>query len=190
MPRLFTGLEVPEDLARNLSELRGGLSGARWIEPGDFHLTLRFIGDVDRATAQEIDLQLSGLRSSSFTVVLDRLEIFGSGVPRAIVVRARLDRSLSELQRDHERLIRRAGAPAGTRKFVPHVTLARLRRASGAAVAEYIVTRGVFRIREFEARHFTMFSSKPSIGGGPYIREAIYPLEARDENAREVRTRS
>ena len=48
MPRLFTGLEIPSNAATELSLLRGGLSGARWIEPEDYHLTLRFVGDVAR----------------------------------------------------------------------------------------------------------------------------------------------
>jgi len=54
MPRLFTGLELPSDLAMDLSMLRGGLSGARWIDAENYHLTLRFIGDIDDSTAREI----------------------------------------------------------------------------------------------------------------------------------------
>mgnify|MGYP000202062175 CR=1 FL=1 len=54
MPRLFTGLEVPPEVAFDLSLMRGGMSGARWIEPEDYHITLRFIGDVDHATAREL----------------------------------------------------------------------------------------------------------------------------------------
>ena len=52
MPRLFTGLEIPPDIGQTLSSLRGGLPGARWIDPENYHVTLRFIGDIDGAAAQ------------------------------------------------------------------------------------------------------------------------------------------
>jgi hypothetical protein len=54
MPRLFTGLEIPPSVAQSLAMMRGGLPGARWIDPENYHLTLRFIGDIDDALAREI----------------------------------------------------------------------------------------------------------------------------------------
>ena len=59
MPRLFTGLEVPQDIAFRLSLLRGGVSGAKWIEPDDYHLTLSFIGNVDEGIASDAADELS-----------------------------------------------------------------------------------------------------------------------------------
>ena len=54
MPRLFTGLEIPAEIGQTLSNLRGGLPGARWIDPENYHVTLRFIGDIDGIYANEI----------------------------------------------------------------------------------------------------------------------------------------
>ena len=54
MPRLFTGLEIPQEIGQSLSSLRGGLPGARWIDPENYHVTLRFIGDIDDYIADEI----------------------------------------------------------------------------------------------------------------------------------------
>ena len=51
MPRLFTGLEIPAEIGHTLSSLRGGLPGARWIDPENYHVTLRFIGDIDGISA-------------------------------------------------------------------------------------------------------------------------------------------
>ncbi len=68
MPRLFTGLEIPSDLAFDLAMLRGGISGARWIDTENYHLTLRFIGDIDDATARDVFGALEGIRRSPFTV--------------------------------------------------------------------------------------------------------------------------
>ena len=63
MPRLFTGIEIPDELRRRLSFLRGGLQGARWIDAENYHLTLRFVGDIDNPQARE----WFGAQASGFT---------------------------------------------------------------------------------------------------------------------------
>ena len=62
MPRLFTAIEIPAETARGLAEMRGGIFGARWVEPANYHVTLRFIGDVDVRTADDIVEQLDDIR--------------------------------------------------------------------------------------------------------------------------------
>src|ERR1700731_1772153 len=122
MPRLFTGLEIPSDLAMDLSMLRGGLSGARWIDAENYHLTLRFIGDIDDATAREIHSTLERIRLASFIVTIEGLSSFGGAKPRALIAKAKPAPALVELQAQQERLIRRVGIPPEGRKFIPHVT--------------------------------------------------------------------
>ncbi len=178
MPRLFTGLEIPSDLALDLAMLRGGLSGARWIDTENYHLTLRFIGDIDGATARDISAALEQIRRPPFTVTLEGLDFFGGGRPRAIIAKAKPAAPLVELQAEQERLIRRIGISPEPRKFTPHITLARLRDASAAAVAAYLTARGFFFSRRFEATRFVLFSSRAATGGGPYLVEAAYPLGA------------
>ncbi len=175
MPRLFTGLEIPSDLATELALMRGGLTGARWIDVQDYHLTLRFIGDIDPETADAVDEVMAGIRRKPFTVTLEGLGCFGGGKPRAIVARAQPSPALVELQAEQERLLRRIGIPPEPRRFVPHVTLARMRGASQTGVAHYLGTRG-FLTRRFEAGEFLLYSSRDSVGGGPYVVEAEYPL--------------
>ncbi|MBI1868947.1 MAG: RNA 2',3'-cyclic phosphodiesterase [Methylocystis sp.] len=181
MPRLFTALEIPAALANELAGLRGGLPGARWIDAEIYHMTLRFIGDIDDARAHDVAHTLSAIRRPAIAVAFDQLTWFGGDRPRAIIVRAKPDAALVELQAEQERLLRRIGVAPEPRKFVPHVTLARLRGASSAAVAAYLGARGYFRPRRFEANRFVLFSSRDSVGGGPYIVEAEYALVARTE---------
>jgi len=176
MPRLFTALEVPPRVAESLARLRGGLSGARWIDVENYHITLRFLGDVDDAFARDVANALSFVQRPGVEVTLDQLVSFGGGKPRAIVARARTDPALTELQAEQERLMRRLGAPPEARKFMPHVTLARLRNTSSAAVAAYLGARGYFPPIKFRAERFVLFSSRDSVGGGPYVVEAEYPL--------------
>lgn len=175
MPRLFTGLEIPADLTAELAAMRGSLSGARWVDAEDYHLTLRFIGDIDNATANDIDLALGRVRRPPLTITLQGLSAFGGDKPRAIVSKAQASTSLVELQAEQERLVRQAGVPPEPRKFTPHVTLARLRHGSPTAVADYLGAWG-FLTRTFTADRVVLFSSRDSVGGGPYVVEAAYPL--------------
>lgn len=176
MPRIFTALEVPPDVAENLARLRGGVSGARWIDVENYHITLRFIGDVDDAFARDAANALAFIRRPGLEVTIDQLDSFGGGKPRAIVARARPTPALLELQAEQERLLRRLGAPPEARKFAPHVTLARLRGSNAASVAAYLGARGYFPPLKFTADRFVLYSSRDSVGGGPYVVEADYPL--------------
>jgi 2'-5' RNA ligase len=177
MPRLFTALEIPADVGQSLALLRGGLPGARWVDPDNYHLTLRFIGDVDDAMAREIAYMLGGIRRPAFDLQLDGLDSFGGNKPRAVVATARPVRPLIELQADHERLMQRVGFEP-ERKYKPHVTLARLRDASSRQVADYLASHQPFRSTPFPVSRFVLYSSRASVGGGPYVVEAEYPLAA------------
>ncbi|SEG82473.1 RNA 2',3'-cyclic phosphodiesterase [Bosea lathyri] len=176
MPRLFTALEIPAEVASALTLHRGGLVGARWMEPADYHITLRFLGDVDRRTANDVNDFLSDVQSYPFDVTLDALGSFGGDKPRAVFARVQPSQKLTELQADLERLMRRLGLPAEGRKFVPHVTLARLRDTSPVDVADYLSMHPIIRPISFTARRIVLMSSRDSIGGGPYVVEAAYPL--------------
>ena len=176
MPRLFTALEIPAEVASSLTLHRGGLVGARWIEPADYHITLRFLGDVDRRMAHDVDSFLNDVGGEPLTITLDQLGSFGGDRPRAVFARVQPSPKLNELQADLERLMRRLGLPAESRKFTPHVTLARLRNSSPEDVARYLSARGNFAAMPFRVDRFVLMSSRESVGGGPYVVEEAWPL--------------
>ena len=72
--------------------------------------------------------------------------------------------------------MRRVGLEPETRKYTPHVTLARLRDVSPGDVAAFIAMRGHFPRLTFTAERFVLFSARESVGGGPYLVEAAYAL--------------
>ncbi len=178
MPRLFTGVEIPPDVGQALASLRGGLPGARWIDPQNYHLTLRFIGDVDDVTAHEVASMLGRVKRNAFELHLDGVTSFGGRKPRAVIAAVAPAQPLLEVQAEHERLMQRIGLEPEGRKYTPHVTLARLRDSSSFEVADYLSARGYFRTSPFRVSHFVLFSSRASVGGGPYVVEASYPLSA------------
>jgi 2'-5' RNA ligase len=178
MPRLFTGVEIPSDVGQALASLRGGLPGARWIDPDNYHLTLRFIGDVDDVTAHEVADMLGRVKRGGFELYLEGLTSFGGRKPRAVVAAVAPARALLDVQAEQERLMQRIGLEPEGRKFMPHVTLARLRDSSSRQVADYLAARGFFRTSPFRVSRFVLFSSRNSVGGGPYVVEASYPLDS------------
>jgi RNA 2',3'-cyclic 3'-phosphodiesterase len=178
MPRLFTGLEIPPEVSQSLATLRGGLPGARWIDPENYHVTLRFIGDVDDLVAHEVASMLGRVRRQPFELRVEDLKSFGGRKPRAVVATIGPSQAVMELQAEHERLMQRVGLEPEGRKYIPHVTLARLRESSSRQVADYLAVRAPFRSPPFQVGRFVLFSSRASIGGGPYVVEAAYPLAA------------
>src|SRR2546423_6335469 len=178
MPRLFVGLEIPREVGQALSLLRGGLPGARWIDPENYQIPLRFMGAIDDRMAHDIASLLEGVKGRSFEVRLGGLAAFGGRKPRAIVVGVEPIQPLVELQAELERLMQRLGLEPEGRKFTPHVTLARLRDVSSRDVADYLSTRGPLFGASFKVSRFVLFSARASVGGGPYVIEADYPLAA------------
>ena len=176
MPRLFTGLELPQSVVGQIALARGGVIGARWLEPEDYHVTLRFVGDVDARAAHDIAETLDEIRRPAARVRFDGLGWFGGDKPRALLARIKAEPELMELQAEQERRLRRVGLPPETRKFMPHVTLARLRGVGASAVADYLASRGTLAVEAFTAERFVLFSARDGSGGGPYVVEAAYLL--------------
>lgn len=176
MPRIFTGIEIPAGTRDALALLRGGLPGARWIDAENYHITLRFIGDIDGRTADEIAEMLSLVQRPPFNLAFAGLDFFGSRAPHALIARIAPSRELSELQAEQERSMQRLGLRPEARKFAPHITLARLRGTNETQMAAHLSERAGVFIPPFSVDRFALFSARESVGGGPYVVEAAYPL--------------
>ena len=179
MPRIFTGIEIPESTGFMLSLKRGGLHGARWINPENYHITLRFIGDVDHSTAHEVTRMLERFSDGPpLALRLTRLGVFGGDKPRSLYAGVEMTEELQRLQASQERLLQRIGLKPEGRKFSPHVTLARLRGVMPGEIADYFAQTMRFEPITFTVGRFVLFSSRDSVGGGPYVVEQAYPLAA------------
>jgi 2'-5' RNA ligase len=176
MPRLFTALEIPRDAALSLSLLRGGLPGARWVDVENYHLTLRFFGDIEGHVADEIANALDRVHRPSFSLSLSGVGAFGSKKPHSIYAGVSPSPELHALQGEIDRICHRLGMAPDQRKFTPHVTLARLRNPSPVDVARYLSARGNFSTAAFRVGRFVLMSSRDSVGGGPYVVEEAWPL--------------
>jgi 2'-5' RNA ligase len=176
MPRLFTGLEIPHDIRMSLSLLRAPMAGAKWIEPEDMHITLRFAGDIDARTADELADLLAAVRARAFPVTIRGVGSFGGREPRVLWAGVEAGPQLDQLYRAHERAARGAGLEPAEHDFRPHVTLARLRRAKPREVARFLGENGALATEPFTVERFVLWSARPGSGGGPYAVEAAFPL--------------
>lgn len=177
MPRLFTGIEIPAEQREEIARLKVPLpGGGRWIEPVDLHLTLRFVGDIEKPQAEEFADRLESIDLDAFELRLSGLGVFGGNEPRSIWAGVEDSASLEALARANDRAARAAGLPPDPRQFKPHITLARLKYASADDVARVLQRLGAFRSEPFIVTRFVLFSAKPKSGGGPYAIEEAFNL--------------
>lgn len=176
MPRLFTAIELPEAIRDDLDDLSMPLPGARWKDMDELHLTLRFIGDVDNPTAREFSDLLANIEVSAFEMRIVGLGTFGGRDPRILWAGVEAGEPLQQLARANERAAQNAGVDRARHPFKPHITLARLKNTDPERLARYLQRRGGFRSEPFYVTHFTLLSSKPHTGGGPYVVEETFPL--------------
>jgi 2'-5' RNA ligase len=177
MPRLFTAIEIPEAIRVRLSLLRAPLSGAKWIEPENMHITVRFAGDIDGRVADELVDFLAGVRARPFEVAIKGVGAFGGRDPRVLWAGVEAGEPLDALYRAHDRSARAAGLEPEGRAFKPHVTLARMRGARQHAVARFLEENGALRAEPFMATQFVLLSARPGSGGPPYVVEGAFPFE-------------
>ena len=176
--RLFVALGLPEEIRERLSVMASGLPAARWVKPENYHLTLRFIGEVDNHVAHDIDDALSGIHMPEFELSLAGIGQFGEGKKlRSLWVGAEGGEPLARLQTKVENAVVRAGIQPEGRKFKPHVTLARFKESPGPKIGEYLRSHGLFRSPPFMVREFVLYSSFLAREGAIYRPEAVYELD-------------
>ena len=176
MPRLFTAIELPDDVRAELRQLHLPMPNARWLRPEDYHLTLRFAGDINNSLAEEFAANLAAIDTDAFEIRLSGLGAFGGNDPHNVWVGVEPSHELELLARAHEKAARAAGLTPDTRMFKPHVTLARLKYSSADAVARFFTRFGGYRSEPIYVSEFVLMSSKPMTGGGPYGAVENFPL--------------
>lgn len=173
MLRLFVGIALPPELKLTLSRLAFGLSGARWVDPGNYHVTLRFVGDVDEGLASDLDAHLADIRAKRFAMTLAGI---GSFKARNLFVGVERNQHLALLQEKVENAVARSGIEPEGRRFAPHVTLARLKGKPNAKLGQYLAENALFRAAPFDIAQFQLVASYLTKSGSIYEDQADYAL--------------
>jgi RNA 2',3'-cyclic 3'-phosphodiesterase len=176
MLRLFVGLDLPAAVRQDLGRFEVPLTGAKWVDEDDLHLTLRFAGDINNHVADDFADELSRIEIPVFTMRISGTGSFGGADPHTLWAGIEAGAELDRLQQKIERAARNAGLAPESRKFKPHITLARLRGASPVELAAFLQRHGGYRSELITVEDFVLFSARPVTGGGPYGIEARYPM--------------
>lgn len=177
--RLFVAIDLPEEALDDISVLRSGLPGAKWIDLSALHITLRFIGEVDGGAAEDVAHALSGIMAPMFQLSLSGIGFFeSSGKIHSLWIGVERQPALQALQEKIELAITRAGQLPERRRFKPHVTIARFRNGETSRLGGYLQRYNHFAVAPFWVRHFTLFRSHLGSEKAYYEPVAEYFLNA------------
>ena len=176
MHRLFVAIRPPEDTRDLLIDAMDDSPELRWVTEHNLHLTLRFIGEVERPVAEDIAAELGRIRAISFRISAKEVGIFDQRNGGALWAGVQPKEEVAALASKIERACQSAGLAAERRTFRPHITLARFGRQSKPLAATFIERNSGLSSQPFAVDHFTLFQSRLSRHGALYEEVASYAL--------------
>ncbi len=178
MIRLFFGLELPAELRMRIASISAGIDRARWVDPENLHITLRFVGEVEGHAMEDIAQEAAAIRFEPFAVTLSGAGHFERrGKVSAVWLGVESNPEIAALRDRIEAASVRAGQPPEVRKFRPHVTVARLNRGRPGEVRDWLAANTLFRAVPFTVHGFALFSSTLGRSGSNYTVECRFPPE-------------
>lgn len=177
MHRLFVALRPPpEILDRCLAAMAGGPPGWAWQEEAQLHVTLRFIGEVERPVAEDIATALGSIRAPAVELGLRGVGFFDQGRHGVLFARATPRAPLEALHKKVDRALTTVGLQPERRAFLPHITLAR-RRRSAADPSGWLEAHAALSAEPEPVASFILYQSHLGRDGPHYEPVATYPLD-------------
>jgi RNA 2',3'-cyclic 3'-phosphodiesterase len=176
MHRLVVAIRPPPCVRTLLLELMGGIGGARWQDDEQLHLTLRFIGEVDRHAAADVHAALGFIHHTPFDLAVSGLGMFDRrGTPTTAWAGVSPPEPVHVLHKKVDQAIARVGIEPDRRAFHPHITLGRLGRHTGPPDA-FLAQSGTARGEPFRVDAFGLYESRLTPAGAVYAELETYPL--------------
>ncbi len=177
MYRLFVAIDPPEDIKRQLTEICFGLPGAKWTDPEQMHITLKFIGEVDGAVLREAREALEIITRDSFELCVKGVGFFPPhGQPQLIWAGVEGNERLTQLRNKVESTLVRAGLKPEKRKFAPHIRLANVKETPPRQMVGYLAQYSLLKLPPFEVTEFCLYSSFLSSQRAIHEIDTAYPL--------------
>ena len=174
--RLFVAIRPPEDVRDLLIDAMDDSPALRWVGDAQLHLTLRFIGEVERPVANDVAAALERVRSPSFALSVVGVGKFEQRNGGALWAGVQPKEPAAALATKVERAIQQAGLEPEHRAFMPHITLARWNRRNTEAVEAFLRRNSALRSEPFRVDRFILFESRLSRHGAHYEQIASFPL--------------
>jgi 2'-5' RNA ligase len=189
MKRIFIAVDIPDEarriIAAYIEDLRRRFPNARvgWERPEKFHLTLKFIGQIDDKTLEELCRAVGEavIRTNRFEAILGGTGLFPSTKnPRVLWIGlSGDDGEIASLAKVIDGVCEQFGIETEKRKFHPHLTIGRIKDPSGAReLGEFHLNQNPIA-EQLKVTDVVVYESKLSPAGSSYFRLAVYPLEVK-----------
>ncbi len=176
MHRLFVAIRPPKAVRDLLLDTIEGIASLRWQEDEQLHLTLRFVGEVERPLAEDIAVALETLRFAPFDIRIAGVGRFDHCKRGALWAGVEPRAPLAALAAKIERICVGVGLPPERRAFHPHITLARWGRGAGDSLDPFLAGHAALRCDDFRVDKITLYESRLGRDGAHYEAVADYPL--------------
>lgn len=178
MIRAFVAIPLPDEVRAQLAALSLMLPLPRRVAPENMHLTLAFLGELPEPEVEEAHRAFEDIAAPRFMLALRGVGVFGGGRPRVVHAGTVPEPALDRLHAKVAGAMRRAGLEPEARRFVPHVTLARLKpgEADPVRLEHALLDAAGFAAGPWEVEHFSLYRSQLGRAGPHYEELARYPL--------------
>ena len=176
MHRLFVAIRPPEPIRDLLIDAMDDSPDFRWQDEEQLHLTLRFIGDVERPVANDLADALGRIRAQGLLLRVSGVGRFEQRSSGALWAGVEPKAPLTELAAKVERVCQQVGLEPERRAYFPHITLARWKGRRSREVADFLQRRGGLSSEPFSVSEFILFESRLSRHGAHYEEVASYRL--------------
>lgn len=176
--RLFTAIDIPDTLREDLTALQApDALDARWSDPDQFHVTLRFIGDASDEEAVRYEEALAHVNPGPVRCAPYGLDVLPSRrSPRVLMLGLERTDSMMTLYDAVSDTLDAEGVEPEDRTYRPHVTLARLDDVDREAVHEFLQAHEDSSVDSFVADQFVLYESTLTPEGAVHEPQAVYPL--------------
>ena len=168
MHRLFVAIRPPQDIRDLLIDAMDDSPALGWVTDDNLHLTLRFIGEVERPVANDIAAALGRLRFDAFELRVNGVGRFDRRNGGALWAGVEPREPVAALAAKVERACQSAGLEPERRAFHPHITLARWKWRDAEAADGFVRKNAGLSSNPWEVGGFTLFESHLSRHGAHY----------------------
>jgi len=178
--RMFIAIEIPLKIKNKIIELQNELKkkiAGKWIAINNMHLTLIFLGEVEKEKLPSIKLILKTLKTSQFNLKVRNLGGFPN-LKRPHVLWIGIERSnkLLEIQNHLYQKLKEKKFRIEDRKFIGHLTLARIRSKINS---KYLEKFEQIDLGEFKVEEIVLFRSELTSSGANH--QKCFEIELKPE---------
>ena len=176
MHRLFVAIRPPQQVRDLLLDAMDDSADFRWQDEEQLHLTLRFVGEVERPVANDLADALRQIRSPPLELRIAGVGRFEQRSSGALWAGVEPKPPLAALAAKVERVCQAVGLEPERRAFHPHITLARWKGRRTREVQQFLERRSGLSSGPFRVDCFILFESRLSRHGAHYEAVETYRL--------------